>query len=91
MTITAPLLLRSILLALALGFSVSVAVYLPTLFAGGGRVATLATEAAASISAGNVQSAAANGAAQTLLPLLAFAASLGAAHALFRNRRGVPR
>jgi len=90
-TVTAPLLLRSILLALALAFSVSVAVYLPTLFAGGGRVATLATEAAASMSAGNIQSAAANGAAQALLPLLAFAGSLGAAHLLFRNRRGVPR
>ena len=90
-TVTGPLLLRSILLASALAFSVSVAVYLPTLFAGGGRVATLATEAAASMSAGNVQTAAANGAAQALLPLLAFAGAVGGSHALFRNRRGVPK
>ncbi len=36
--VTAPLLARAALLALALAFSVSVALYLPTLFAGAGRV-----------------------------------------------------
>jgi putative thiamine transport system permease protein len=79
-TVTAPLLLRSILLAVALAFSVSVAVYLPTLFAGAGRVSTLATEAAA-----------ANAAAQALAPLAMFGGTALLAHALFRHRSGVPR
>jgi putative thiamine transport system permease protein len=91
LTVVAPLLLRSTLLALALAFSVSVAVYLPTLFAGAGRIATLATEAAASISSGNIRSAAASGAAQALAPLVVFAGALWLSHALYRNRRGVPR
>jgi putative thiamine transport system permease protein len=40
-----PLLLRPLLLASAVGFAVSVGLYLPTVFAGAGRVATLTTEA----------------------------------------------
>jgi putative thiamine transport system permease protein len=90
-TVTAPLLLRSMLLAAALAFSVSAAVYLPTLFAGAGRVATLATEAAASASSGNIGSAAASGAAQVLAPLGIVGLTLWFGHAVFRNRRGVPR
>jgi putative thiamine transport system permease protein len=90
LTVTAPLLLRSILLAGALAFSVSVALYLPTLFAGSGRVSTLATEAAASVASGNLRSAAANGAAQVLAPLAMFGATAVLGHALFRHRRGVP-
>ncbi len=89
-TVTLPLLLRSILLAVALAFSVSVAVYLPTLFAGGGRVSTLATEAAASVASGNLRSAAAEGAAQLLVPLALFTLAAAAGQALFGNRRGVP-
>ncbi len=91
LTITTPLLLRSMLLAFALAFSVSVAVYLPTLFAGAGRIATLATEAGASVSAGDITSAAASGAAQALLPLALFGGALWSSSALFRHRRGVPR
>ncbi len=40
-----PLLLRPIAIACAIAFAVSVGLYLPTLFAGNGRVATLTTEA----------------------------------------------
>ncbi|MGH8132474.1 MAG: ABC transporter permease [Steroidobacteraceae bacterium] len=90
-SVTAPLLLRSILLAAAFAFAVSVAVYLPTLFAGAGRVATLATEAAAAIGSGNLRSAAVSAAAQALAPLATFGTALLASHRLFRHRRGVPR
>ncbi len=90
LTVTAPLLSRSALLAFALAFSVSVAVYLPTLFAGAGRIATLATEAAASISTGNIASAAASGAAQALLPLTIFGSALWLGDVIFRHRRGMP-
>jgi putative thiamine transport system permease protein len=91
LTVTAPLLLRSILLAGALAFSVSVALYLPTLFAGAGRVSTLATDAAASVASGNLRSAAANAAAQVLAPLTMFGAAGALGQAFFRHRRGVPR
>ena len=40
-----PILLKPTLIACAVAFGVSVGLYLPTLFAGGGRIATLTTEA----------------------------------------------
>ena len=46
-----PMLLRPILAAAGVGFAVSIAQYLPTLFAGGGRIETVTTEAVA-LSAG---------------------------------------
>src|SRR5262249_14425705 len=45
--ITLPMLLRPILIAGATGFSVSIALYLPTLFAGAGRFDSLTIEAVA--------------------------------------------
>jgi putative thiamine transport system permease protein len=90
-TVTAPLLARSTLLALALAFSVSVALYLPTLFAGAGRFATAATEAAASAGSGNLRLAAVHGLLLAVLPLTVFAAAYTTNSLLFRNRRGVPR
>ncbi len=47
-----PLLLRPVLIACAVAVAVSVGLYLPTLFAGSGRVATLTTEAV-TLSAGS--------------------------------------
>lgn len=88
--VTVPLLLQATLVALALAASVSAALYLPTLFAGAGRVATLATEAAAAMAGGNLQDAAALGALQALLPLVALAMAFGLGRWLFRHRRGMP-
>jgi putative thiamine transport system permease protein len=88
--VTLPLLARSLLLAAALGFSVSVAVYLPTLFAGAGRFATLATEAAATIAAGNLRAAAVAAATMASLPLAVLALAVLASTLLFRNRRDLP-
>lgn len=85
-----PLLAKSVLLALALGFAVSIALYLPTLFAGAGRIATATTQAAAAMSAGNLRDAAAQGVVQSLAPLLVFMLTALLGHALFRHRRGVP-
>jgi putative thiamine transport system permease protein len=67
-----PLLAAPIATAFAVGFAVSVALYLPTLFAGGGRVRTLALEAVA-LAGADRRSA---GVVVTLLaglPLLGFA------------------
>jgi len=49
-----PLLIRPALLAFATGFSVSMAQYMPTLWLGAGRFATLTTEAVALSSGGSV-------------------------------------
>lgn len=90
LTITAPLMSRATLLAFALAFSVSVALYLPTLFAGAGRVSTAATEAAAAAGSGSLRLAAVHAILLAAAPLLAYAIAYGIGTLLFRRRRGVP-
>jgi putative thiamine transport system permease protein len=68
-----PLLLRPIAASVAVGFSVSVAQYLPTLFAGAGRIVTVTTEAVALSAGGNRSVLAVQAVLQMLLPLGAFA------------------
>ena len=69
-----PLLRRPVATAAAIGFAVSVAQYLPTLFAGGGRWPTLTTEAVALSATADRRVIAVAALLQALLPLLAFAA-----------------
>jgi putative thiamine transport system permease protein len=64
-----PLLVRPLLAAMAVGFSVSIAQYLPTLYAGAGRFATVTTEAVALSSGGDAQQFALQALLQTLLPM----------------------
>ncbi len=71
-----PLLLAPVLFAAAVGFSVSVALYVPTLFAGGGRHATLATEAVALFAGADRRAIGVYGFAQAVLPLVAYAIAL---------------
>ncbi|MEQ8355843.1 MAG: ABC transporter permease subunit [Kiloniellaceae bacterium] len=71
-----PMLLRPVLFALAVGFAVSVTQYLPTLFAGGGRFATLTTEAVSLSAGGDRRVMGVYAFLQALLPLLAFVAAL---------------
>ncbi|MGY6570745.1 MAG: ABC transporter permease, partial [Salinarimonas sp.] len=52
-TVKLPMLARPLAIACAIGFSVSIALYLPTLFAGAGRIATLTTEAVTLSSGGD--------------------------------------
>ena len=68
-----PMLARPLAAALAVGFAVSVAQYLPTLFLGAGRLTTVGTEAVTLAAGGQRATAAAFAALQALLPLLAFA------------------
>lgn len=70
--IKVPLLVRPLLGALAVGFSVSVAQYLPTLYAGAGRFTTVTTEAVALSSGGDPQQQAVQALLQTLLPAAMF-------------------
>jgi putative thiamine transport system permease protein len=84
-----PMLLRPILVASAVGFSVSIALYLPTLFAGSGRFDSLTMEAVAASAGGDRRIAGVFGFLQAALPLLAFAAALILPAIAFRHRRGM--
>jgi putative thiamine transport system permease protein len=65
-----PSLCRPVLLAAAVGFAVSVALYLPTLQIGAGRIATLSTEAVTLAGGGDRRIVATLAFAQLLLPAL---------------------
>ncbi|WP_051492089.1 ABC transporter permease [Roseivivax isoporae] len=84
-----PMLLRPILTAAAVAIAVSVGQYLPTLLVGGGRVATLTTEAVALASGGDRRAIGVWGVAQTAAVMLPFAAALAVPALVWRNRRGL--
>jgi putative thiamine transport system permease protein len=83
------MLLRPILIACAVGFAVSAAQYVPTLFAGGGRVMTLTTEALSLAAGGNRRTVGAVAFTLALLPLLGFALAIGVPAWRFRHRRAL--
>ncbi|MEO6986103.1 MAG: ABC transporter permease [Paralcaligenes sp.] len=84
-----PILLRPILAATAIGFSVSVAQYLPTVFSGAGRFQTVTTQAVALSAGSDRRILAVQSSLQMLLPLLAFASALTASWWLSRRHRGL--
>ncbi|WP_096785865.1 ABC transporter permease [Rhodobacter sp. CZR27] len=84
-----PMLLRPVLTALAVGAAVSVGQYLPTLLIGGGRVATLTTEAVALASGGNRRIVGTYALLQMVLPAAGFALALMLPALAFRHRRGM--
>jgi putative thiamine transport system permease protein len=83
------MLLRPVLIAFAVGFAVSAAQYVPTLFAGGGRVTTLTTEALSLASGGNRRTVGVVTFTLALLPLLAFGLAVGVPAWRFRDRRAL--
>ncbi len=88
-TVKLPMLLRPVLVALAIGFAVSVAQYLPTIFAGGGRFVTLTTEAVSLASGADRRVIGVYTFLQALLPLAGFAAALTIPAWLYRDRRAL--
>ncbi|MFC5487311.1 ABC transporter permease [Microvirga aerilata] len=84
-----PLLTRPFLVACAVGFAVSVGQYLPTLFAGAGRIATLTTEAVTLSSGGDRRILGIYAVLQTALPLLGYGLALWLPRLLFRRFRGL--
>lgn len=84
-----PLLVRPALIAFATGFSVSVAQYLPTLWVGAGRFATLTTEAVALSSGGSVPTLANRALGLLVLTGLVFAAAPLLSRLAGRYRRGL--
>ncbi len=84
-----PILLKPLLIACAVAFAVSVGQYLPTLFAGAGRVATLTTEAV-TLSAGADRRVIGTWAAlQGLFPLLAYLLATMVPRLLHAHRKGL--
>ena len=83
------MLLRPVMVAFAVGFAVSAAQYVPTLFAGGGRIATLTTEALSLASGGNRRTVGVFAFTLAILPLLGFALALGLPAWRFRHRRAM--
>jgi len=85
-----PMLLRPVLTAAAVGFAVSIGLYLPTLLVGAGRVTTVTTEAVALAASGDRRLIGAWALAQALLPTLGFALALAIPALLFRRSRVRP-
>ena len=84
-----PILFRPLMATLAVGFAVSVAQYLPTLFAGGGRFVTVTTEAVALSAGGNRQVLAVQALLQIALPVAAFGLAALLPRWVSRYRRGL--
>jgi putative thiamine transport system permease protein len=82
-----PMLARPVLTAAAVGFAVSIGLYLPTLLIGAGRWPTITTETVALASGGDRKVIGATALLQALLPFMGFALAALASAWLFRNRR----
>ena len=87
--IKAPMLLRPIAIALAVGFAVSVGEYLPTVFAGGGRLTTLTTEAVTRAAGGDRRLIGVFAVLQAALPLIGFVLATAIPAWIYRRRRGL--
>ncbi|MCY7305644.1 MAG: ABC transporter permease subunit [Rhodoferax sp.] len=84
-----PLLLKPTLIACAVAFAVSAGQFLPTLFAGGGRVATLTTEAVTLAAGADRRVIGVWALLQSSLPLGAFLVAACLPWLLYRNRKGM--
>ncbi len=84
-----PMLARAILIAGALGFAISVSQYLATLLIGGGRFATVTTEAVGLAAGADRRVIGVFALMQAMLPFLGFAVALVVPALLFRNRRAL--
>jgi len=82
-----PMLLRPILFSFAIGFSVSVAQYIPTLFIGAGRFTTITTEAVNLASGSDRRIVAVYALSQQLVPLMIFISAIFIPKVLFSNRK----
>jgi len=87
--IKVPMLLRPITTSGAVGFAVSVGLYLPTLFAGSGRYPTLTTEAVTLSAGGDNRLIGVYSLLQMTLPLLGFTLAFALPGWLFRHRQGM--
>lgn len=89
LTVKLPILLRPILVAVAVGFAVSVAQYLPTLFAGAGRIATLTTEAVTLAGSADRRVIGVFVVSQSALPMIVYGLAIGLPRMAWRHRRAL--
>lgn len=87
--IKCPLIIKPLLSALAVGFSVSIAQYLPTQWLGAGRIPTLTTEAVALSSGSASAQLATQGLWQLILPVLFFTFTAILARTIGHYRQGL--
>ncbi len=84
-----PILLTPVLMASAVAFAVSVGQYLPTLFAGAGRVATLTTEAVTLSGGADRRVIGTWALLQALFPLLVFLLAARLPRVIYRHRQAL--
>lgn len=84
-----PMLLGPVMVACAIGIAVSVGQYLPTLLIGGGRVATLTTEAVALASGGDRRAIGVYALGQSAAALVPYMLAIAGPVLIWRNRRGM--
>jgi putative thiamine transport system permease protein len=84
-----PMLLKPILFSVAIGFSVSVAQYIPTMLVGAGRFSTITTEVVNIASGSDRRIMAVYALIQQCLPLIMFAAAIIIPKILYYNRKGM--
>lgn len=84
-----PMLTRAWLTAFAVGFAVSIGLYLPTLLIGAGRITSITTEAVALSSGGDRRTIGVYALLQALLPFFGFLIASLAPRLLFRDRRAM--
>ena len=82
-----PILLKPTLIACAVAFAVSVGLYLPTIFAGSGRIPTLTTEAVTLASGEDRRVTAVWALLQAMLPFAAYALATGLPRLMLPHRR----
>ena len=80
------MLIKPILFSTAVGFSVSIAQYLPTLYVGAGRFATVTTETVSLASGSDRRVIAVYALCQLLLPLVVYTAAILIPSVMFRKR-----
>lgn len=83
------MMLKPILFSMACGFSVSVVQYLPTLYVGAGRFATITTETVTLASGSDRRVAAVYALLQFVLPVLIYFAAVATPLFVFRHRRAM--
>ncbi len=88
-TVRLPMMTRAILTAAAVGFSVSIGQYLPTVLIGAGRLTTVTTEAVALASGGNRRVIGVYAFVQMLLPVAGFIVATAIPAFVFRHRRAM--
>ncbi|EKF20134.1 ABC transporter permease [Nitratireductor pacificus] len=82
-----PMMTRPVLTVAAIGFSVSIGLYLPTLLIGAGRLTTVTTEAVALASGGNRRVIGIYAFLQMMLPAIGFAVATLVPALIFRRHR----